>query len=194
VGTRTTGGAGHPPRRATSRPFPPKAIDSQTLRGTIHGVVTVQEEVGLRGAQVVTYRLNPDYAIVVDTLPAAGTPDVSYTRELAIDIGAGPVIPLVSGSGGRGNIMHPAMKRLLLETAAAAGIPVQAAIFTQGNSDVAAVHLVREGIPAGVINIPRRYSHTPVETADLNDAAGALHLLELVARAHGPGVQLEFLD
>ncbi len=169
-------------------------LQGVALGGTIHGVVTVQEEVGLRGAQVVTYRLNPDYAIVVDTLPAAGTPDVSYTRELAIDIGAGPVIPLVSGSGGRGNIMHPAMKRLLLETAAAAGIPVQAAIFTQGNSDVAAVHLVREGIPAGVINIPRRYSHTPVETADLNDAAGALHLLELVARAHGPGVQLEFLD
>jgi len=103
------------------------------------------------------------------------------------------VIPLVSGSGGRGNIMHPAMKRLLLETAEAAGIAVQPAIFTQGNSDVAAVHLVREGIPAGVINIPRRYSHTPVETADLNDAAGALHLLELVARAHGPGVQLDFI-
>lgn len=169
-------------------------LQGVALGGTIHGVVTVQEEVGLRGAQVVTYRLNPDYAIVIDTLPAAGTPDVHYTRELAIDIGAGPVIPLVSGSGGRGNIMHPALKRLLTETAAEAGIPVQPAIFTQGNSDVAAVHLVREGIPAGVINIPRRYSHTPVETADLNDAAGALHLLELIARAHGPAIRLDFLD
>jgi len=169
-------------------------LQGAALGGTIHVVVTVQEEVGLRGAQVVTYRLNPDYAIIVDTLPAAGTPDISYTRELAIDIGAGPVIPLVSGGGGRGNIMHPALKRLLLETAAREGIPVQPAIFTQGNSDVAAVHLVREGIPAGVVNIPRRYSHTPVETADLNDAANALRLLEAVARDHGPAVRLDFLD
>lgn len=165
------------------------------LNGTLYAVVTVQEEVGLRGAEVVTYRLNPDYAIVVDTLPAAGTPDVNYTRELAINIGAGPVIPLLSGGGGgRGNIMHPAMKRLLLETAEREGITVQPAIFTQGNSDVAAVHLVREGIPAGVVNIPRRYSHTPVETADLNDAANALRLLEAVARGHGPGVNLDFLQ
>ena len=164
------------------------------LGGTLHAVVTVQEEVGLRGAQVVTYRLNPDYAIVVDTLPAAGTPDVNYTRELAINIGAGPVIPLLSGGGGRGNIMHPAMKRLLLETAEREGIAVQPAIFTQGNSDVAAVHLVREGIPSGVVNIPRRYSHTPVETADLNDAANALHLLEAVTRDHGPAVKLDFLQ
>ncbi len=169
-------------------------LQGAALGGTIHAVVTVQEEVGLRGAEVVTYRLNPDYAIVVDTLPAAGTPDVNYTRELAINIGAGPVIPLVSGGGGRGNIMHPAMKRLLLETAEREGIAVQPAIFTQGNSDVAAVHLVREGIPAGVVNIPRRYSHTPVETADLNDAANALRLLEVLARDHGPSVRLDFLD
>ena len=73
-------------------------------------------------------------------------------------------------------------------------IPVQPAIFTQGNSDAAAVHLVREGIPTGVINIPRRYSHTPVETADLNDAANALRLLEAVARDHGPAVRLDFLQ
>ena len=165
-----------------------------TLGGTLHAVVTVQEEVGLRGAQVVTYRLNPDYAIVVDTLPAAGTPDVHFTKELAIDIGKGPVVALVSGSGGRGNIMHPALKRLLLDTAAREEIPVQPALFTQGNSDVAAVHLVREGIPAGVVNIPRRYSHTPVETADLNDAVNALRLLEAVVRANGPDVNLDFLQ
>ncbi len=167
---------------------------SATLGGTLHAVVTVQEEVGLRGAQVVTYRLNPDYAIVVDTLPAAGTPDVHFTKELAIDIGKGPVVALVSGSGGRGNIMHPALKRLLLDTAAREEIPIQPALFTQGNSDVAAVHLVREGIPAGVVNIPRRYSHTPVETADLNDAVNALRLLEAVVRAHGPDVNLDFLQ
>lgn len=59
---------------------------------------------------------------------------------------------------------------------------------------MAAVHLTREGIPAGVVNIPRRYSHTPVETADLNDAANALRLLEAVARDLSPDVRLDFLQ
>ena len=73
------------------------------------------------------------------------------------------------------------MKRLLVETADREGSPVERAISPQGNSDAAPAHRVREGIPTGVVNIPRRYSHTPVETADLNDAANALRLIEAVA-------------
>lgn len=166
------------------------------LDGTLHAVVTVQEEVGLRGAAVITYALNPDYAVVVDTLPTGDTPDVDFHRELAIRLGAGPVIPLVSGSNvfGRGNILHPAIKRLLLDTAAREQIPVQPALFTQSMSDLVAVHLVRGGIPAGAINIPRRYAHSPVETADLNDALYTLQLMEAVARDLGPHVPLGFLD
>jgi endoglucanase len=166
------------------------------LDGTLHAVVTVQEEVGLRGAEVVTYALNPDYAIVVDTLPTGDTPDVDYFKELAIRLGGGPVIPMVSGSGafGRGNILHPAIKRLLLTTAEREQIPVQPALFTQSMSDLVAVHLARAGIPAGAINIPRRYSHSPVETADLDDALHALRLMEAIARDLGPHIPLGFLD
>jgi putative aminopeptidase FrvX len=165
------------------------------LGGTLLAVVTVQEEVGLRGARVISHALYPDYAIVVDTLPTGDTPDVDFYRELAIRLGDGPVIPLVSGAAfGNGNILHPAIKRLLLETAAREGIPVQPALFTQSMSDLAAVHLARGGIPAGAINIPRRYAHSPVETADLNDALQALRLMEAVARDLGPEVPLGFLD
>jgi endoglucanase len=166
------------------------------LDGTLHTVVTVQEEVGLRGAEVVTYAVNPDYAIVVDTLPTGDTPDVDFFKELAIRLGGGPVIPMVSGGStfGRGNILHPAIKRLLLTTAEREGISVQPALFTQSMSDLVAVHLVRAGIPAGAINIPRRYSHSPVETADLNDALHALRLMEAIARDLGPHVPLGFLD
>ncbi len=62
-------------------------------------VITVQEEVGLRGAQMAAYRLAPDAAIVVDTVPAGGTPDTDLVRDLGIRIGGGPVLALASGMG-----------------------------------------------------------------------------------------------
>ena len=160
---------------------------------TLHLVVTVQEEIGLRGAQMVTYRLNPTAAVVVDTMPAGGTPDVSATRDLSMRIGAGPVITLVSQGGGGGVIAQPAMRDLLLRTATAQGIPHQRALFYGGNSDAAAVHLVRAGIPTGIINIARRYSHSPVETLDINDAVASLHLLEAVTRDFSAATDLSFL-
>ena len=55
------------------------------------------------------------------------------------------------------------------------------------------MHLVREGIPVGVINLPRRYSHSPVELLDLNDAAHALLLVEAIVAGLGTH-HLEFLD
>ena len=163
------------------------------LSCALHLVVTVQEEVGLRGAQMVTYRLDPTAAIVLDTMPAGGTPDVSATRDLSMRIGHGPVITLVSQGGNAGVIAQPAMRDLLLRTAEGKGIPHQRALFYGGNSDAASVHLVRAGIPTGVVNIARRYSHSPVETLDINDAVNALHLLEAVATTFGPDTDLSFL-
>lgn len=160
---------------------------------TLHLVVTVQEEIGWRGAQMVTYRLNPTAAIVVDTMPAGGTPDVSATRDLSMRIGAGPVITLVSQGGGSGVIAQPTMRDLLLSAATANSIPHQRAIFYGGNSDAASVHLARAGIPTGIVNIARRYSHSPVETLDINDAVAALHLLETVARDFSAATDLSFL-
>ena len=171
---------------------------AERLRGvdlgcTLHLVVTTQEEVGLRGAQMVTYRLDPTAAIVLDTMPSGGTPDVSATRDLSMRIGHGPVITLVSQGSNAGAIAQPAMRDLLLRTAADHAIPNQRALFYGGNSDAASVHLVRAGIPTGIVNIARRYSHSPVETLDINDALNALRLVEAVARAFGPDTDLSFL-
>ena len=161
---------------------------------TLHLVVTVQEEVGLRGARMVTFRLDPTAAIVIDTMPAGGTPDVSATKDLSMRIGAGPVVTVVSQSASGGIIVPPAMLDLLLDTAATEGIPVQRALFYGGNADAAAVHLVRGGIPTGVINIARRYSHSPVETLDANDAVDALRLVEAVVRGFNADTDLGFLS
>lgn len=164
-----------------------------TLGGTLTCAVAVQEEVGLRGAQVVAYRTNPDYIIVIDTMPSGDQPEMRMAQDANVKIGAGPVIRLMAGGGGSGHHMPPQMIRLLLDTAEAEGIPVQPAVLAGANTDAGTMHLVREGIPTGVINLPRRYSHSPVEMLDLNDAAHALLLAEAIAKGIGTH-RLEFLD
>ncbi len=169
-------------------------LRSASLGCTVHLVVTVQEEVGLRGAQMATHRLNPTAAIVVDTVPSGGTPDVDFYRDLSMRIGAGPVIPVSSGGGGRGFLANPAMRDFLVDAAEKAGVAVQQAVFVGGNSDAAAVHMVRDGIPTGVVNIARRYSHSPVEMLDIRDAMGAVDLLAAAATSFNAETDLGFLS
>jgi putative aminopeptidase FrvX len=163
------------------------------LACTLHLVIAVQEEVGLRGAEIVTYRLNPTAAIVLDTMPSGGTPEVSATQDLPMQIGDGPVITLVSQGSERGAIAQPAMRDALIAIAERENIAYQRGIFYGGNSDAASVHLVRCGIPTGIVNIARRYSHSPVETLDIRDAVGALHLLEGYTRDFSSDTDLSFL-
>ena len=157
-----------------------RAVD---LPGTVHFVVNTQEEVGWRGIQLVANRLKPDAALVVDTMPSGDTPDTDLERELGVRIGAGPVVTLMNGTFGSGHIMHAGMKRLLLGLAEAEGLPHQVAVYGGIGSDATTLHLVGEGIPTGIVNIPRRYAHSPVEVVDLNDAVNALHLLRVATLA-----------
>jgi len=151
--------------------------------GEIHGVITVQEEVGLRGATVAAHRVNPDLAIALDTVPAGDTPDINTNKELPILIGHGPAVQVLSGgTGGKGFLLNPAVKKFVVEVADAAKVPYQLAVFSGGNTDATAMHLVRDGIFAAALTIPRRYSHSPVEMLDLNDAIAALDLLKAVCQ------------
>lgn len=171
-----------------------RRLQGVSLNCTLEAVVTVQEEVGLRGAQMAAHRLNPDAAIVIDTVPCGGTPDVDYYRDLSMKIGAGPVLALASGAGGRGHLANPAMRDFLLASAERAGVAVQPAVFVGGTSDVSAVMVAQQGIPAGVVNIPRRYSHSPVEMFDLNDAVDSLLLVEAAVRGFSKDTTLGFLS
>lgn len=155
-----------------------EALRETDLPGTLYGVVNSQEEVGWRGIQLVGRRLNPDAALVVDTVPSGDTPDTDLGRELAIRIGAGPVIALMSGGFPDGYIMPPAMKDLLLRLAREEGIPHQPALFPGSGSDAITLHMVGEGIPTGIVNIPRRYAHSPVEVVDLDDVVHGQRLLK----------------
>ncbi|MCA1029719.1 M42 family peptidase [Bacillus timonensis] len=154
-----------------------EAVQDRDFTGTLVGVIAVQEEVGLRGAKVASYKINPDYAIVLDTIPCADTPD-SLGSGYPVGIGRGPVIPALAGGSVRGNIMAPQMKKVIIATSKRLEIPYQLAVMTGATTDVAAVHLERDGILAGAITFARRYSHSPVEMADVNDFEKGLHLLK----------------
>ncbi len=149
--------------------------------GTLTGVIAVQEEVGLRGARVAAQRLQPDLAIVVDTMPAAGPPDMDRNTELNAVVGAGPVFQVMS----RDYLMPPGVKNFLVQVAGAEGIPYQISALHTSNTDAAAIHVAGKGVPTGVIALPRRYSHSPVEMLDLNDAAYVLRLLKAIVGQMG---------
>jgi endoglucanase len=169
-------------------------LRGEQLSCNLHLVVTVQEEVGLRGARVATHRLDPDAAIVVDTVPSGGTPDVDFHRDLRMKIGDGPVLALASSGGASGYLITPGMRTFLRAVAERSGVRVQEALFYGGNSDAPAVYLTRDGVPTGVVNIARRYSHSPVEMLDIRDAVGALTLLEAAARQFSADTDLGFLS
>ncbi|MGM0838027.1 MAG: M42 family metallopeptidase [Bacillota bacterium] len=150
--------------------------EEKNFSGTLVGVIAVQEEVGLRGAKVATYKVNPDFAIVLDTIPCADTPD-SLNSGYPVGIGRGPVFPALAGGSVRGNIMSPSFKKLLTKYANDLDIPYQLAVMTGATTDLAAVHLEREGVLAGAVTFARRYSHSPVEVAHLRDFEQGFTLL-----------------
>lgn len=170
-----------------------KALHNVDLPCTVQFVVTAQEEVGLRGAKMITHRLQPDAAIVIDTMPAGGTPDVSSTRHLTMEMGNGPVLTLVTRSGASGGYTQAGMDRFLTAVADDHEIAIQRGLFYGGTSDAAAVHLVGAGVPTAAVNVARRYSHSPVEMLDLRDAAGAYSWTRAAIEKFDATVDLSFL-
>src|SRR5438270_4422026 len=169
-----------------------RRLRGHALSHRLTALVTVQEEVGLRGAEVAYARLKPDLAIVVDTFPAAGTPD---TRQLAYTarIGQGALITPASGAGNAGFLIPRAARDAMIAAAQRAGAPYQLAVTGGGVTDAAAAHLAAGGIPTLEVKIPRRYSHSPVELLDLRDLAAALTLVEELVLHPPTGEDLSFL-
>jgi putative aminopeptidase FrvX len=169
-----------------------RRLRERSLPCRLTALVAVQEEVGLRGATAAYARLNPDLAIVVDTFPAAGTPDTRHMA-YAARIGHGALIIPASDSGFSGFLMPHAAREAMITAAKRAGVPYQLAVTGGGVTDAAAAHLVAGGIATLQVNIPRRYSHSPVEMLDLRDLAAVLSLVEELV-LHPPSTEeLSFL-
>ncbi len=152
-----------------------EAIKRAKTDATIIGVGTVQEEVGLKGARTSAFKINPDLAIALDVTIAGDHPGIKL-EEAPVKINSGPAIILTDASG-RGLITHPKVKKLLIDTAVQEEIPHQLEVGEGGTTDATAIHLTREGIATGVLSVPTRYIHTPVEVVSLEDIENTINLL-----------------
>ncbi len=150
-------------------------------RVDVYAVATVQEEVGLKGARVAAYAINPHLGIALDTTIASDMPGVEEHDHIT-KLGKGPAIKVMDGRKGTGLIAHPAVRNELIRTAREEGIPYQLEILTGGTTDASIIQLTREGVPAGTISVPTRYVHSPIETLNLNDAFNAARLLHAFLR------------
>ena len=139
---------------------------------TVYGVATVQEEVGLRGAQTSATMLNPDIAFVLDTCVAGGTPGVSDDIAPA-KIGKGIAITIFDAS----MIPNTALRDFAFETAKELGIPTQISISEGGGTDGGKIHMSGAGVLTLTFSVPTRYIHSHQSVIHMDDYLGAVKLI-----------------
>ena len=156
--------------------------------GDITCVFTVQEEVGLRGASVLSPAIQPDFALAIDTTPTSDTYDVLMTGTRVL--GGGPCIKIADKS----LIAHPLVTGLLEKVAGEQSIPHQIEVFMGIGTDAGAIHMTSTGVSSGVISIPSRYTHSPIEIVDLGDLDNTIKLAAAFIYQSGELVGKNFLD
>lgn len=146
-------------------------LSGKKMAASVYGVATVQEELGLRGARTSTYGISPDVGIAIDVTFATDFPGVDKKKIGDIKVGDGPVIA-------RGPNMNHRVFELLVKTAKEKKIPYQIeGISRATGTDANVMQLTRSGVATGLVSIPNRYMHTPVELVDLKDLENAAKLI-----------------
>ena len=161
-----------------------KTFSKKRPRATVYYIGSVEEEIGLRGAETCLYDIDVDMAVAVDTFPAGYQPDVNM-RDLYYEVGKGPGLH-VGEQGDRVRIQSQQVHRWLRRTAEAHGIPHQVGIMS-GGTDAMAMMQTRGGVPAATIGIPRRYSHSPVEVFAPSDLEKLIKILTTAIEELEPG-------
>lgn len=148
-----------------------RLLQGRELQAAVYCVSTVQEEIGLRGAATSSYRIHPAVGIAVDVCHATDTPGNDKKKLGEIKIGGGPVLF-------RGPNVNPRVLERLQSTAAQREIAVQVRGAPRATgTDANAMQLSRDGVATGLIGIPNRYMHSPVELVSLEDLDRAARLL-----------------
>ncbi len=143
----------------------------------LYAAFTVQEEVGLRGAQVAAYGINPDAAFVLESTPAYDMPNEEDASP-NVSLGKGPAIYVMDSR----TIQNPRLVSYITRTAADLDIPFQFRKPGGGGTNTGAIQRVRGGIPSATIAVPGRYMHTPAMMINLQDYAHVVRLTEAVLR------------
>ncbi len=141
-----------------------------------YGVFTVQEEVGLRGANVASHHIDPDFGIALDTTIAYDLPG-AQEHERVTELGKGTAIKIMDASA----ICDTRMVKFLKDTADKHKIPWQPEILAAGGTDTAGIQRMgKQGSIAGAISIPTRHLHQVIEMAHKEDI---VHSIDLLMRA-----------
>lgn len=134
-------------------------------------VNAVQEEVGLRGAEMVAKRIKPNVAIITDVTHDSTTPMINKNVEGEIKCGGGPSITY-------GPAVHNILRDLIIDTAEKENIPFQRhAVSRSTGTDTDAFAYSNDGTPSALISIPLRYMHTTVEMIKKDDVENTIRLI-----------------
>jgi len=148
------------------------ARELEDPEATVHFCATVQEEVGLRGAQALGVDVDPDLAVALDVTIASDTAGVAEDKQVT-RLGEGAAVKLKDGSV----ITNPKVTRRLRDVAEAEGIEHQLEVLPSGGTDTAAFQKANGAKPVGALSIPTRYLHTVTETAHGEDIRATIDLL-----------------
>ena len=153
--------------------------------GDVLALAVTQEETTFAGSRTSAFAHDPDVAIVVDLTFATDQPGIELGAITKHPLDSGPVIA-------RGTSLHPLVFERLYDAAEAESIPFTLESLGKGTgTDADAIHLSRAGIPTGLVSIPCRYMHTPVEMVSLADVDAAARLIAAFARRLEPGTSFE---
>ena len=132
---------------------------------------SVQEEIGLRGAQMIAERIKPDAAIITDVTHDTTTPMIDMKKEGHIELGKGPVIAYAPA-------VQQKLRDLITETAESKKIPFQRAALSRATgTDTDAFAYSNSGVASALISLPLRYMHTTVEMVHRNDVENVIKLI-----------------
>jgi putative aminopeptidase FrvX len=135
-------------------------------------VNSVQEEIGLRGAEMIAHRIKPDVAIITDVCHDTHTPMVDKIENGDLKSGDGPV--LTYGPAVQNNLL-----KQIIHTAEKAKIPFQRAAASRSTgTDTDAFAYSNEGVSSALISLPLRYMHTTVEMVRKEDVENTIRLIK----------------
>jgi len=148
-----------------------RILSSKKPKAAVFAVSTVQEEIGLRGAKTSAFGIEPDVGIAVDVGNASDHPDADKQKAGEMSLGKGPVIV-------RGANINPIVGAGLVASARKNKIPFQMLGSPRATgTDANVMQVTRSGVAAGLVSVPNRYMHTPVEMISLDDLDNASKLL-----------------
>ncbi|MEZ5024567.1 MAG: M42 family metallopeptidase [Chitinophagales bacterium] len=155
---------------------------------SLYVVNAVQEEVGLRGAQMIVQTIKPDLAIVTDVCHDTNTPGIKVKENGDFKCGDGPVITY-------GPAIHHILRDIIIQVAEVEDIPHQLdAVSRVTGTDADAFAYANGGIPTALISIPLRYMHTTVETCSKSDLENLITLIYETLRSIDPNKSFKYFS